>query len=73
MVMVLSSGCASSLVREHFGVGTLRSDEAFVAARVQGFRYVAAGPMVRSSYKAGEFYIKSLIDGDREKQRVVAV
>ncbi|RVW46351.1 Lipoyl synthase, mitochondrial [Vitis vinifera] len=31
----------------------------------QGFRYVASGPMVRSSYKAGEFYIKSMIDADR--------
>lgn len=26
-----------------------------------GFRYVAAGPFVRSSYKAGEFFTKSLI------------
>ncbi len=26
-----------------------------------GFRYVAAGPLVRSSYRAGEFYIESLI------------
>ncbi|KAK3008761.1 hypothetical protein RJ639_013621 [Escallonia herrerae] len=31
----------------------------------QGFRYVASGPMVRSSYKAGEFYIKSMIEADR--------
>ena len=28
-----------------------------------GFRYVAAGPLVRSSYRAGEFFIKSLIRG----------
>ncbi|MDE1859597.1 MAG: lipoyl synthase, partial [Candidatus Micrarchaeota archaeon] len=26
-----------------------------------GFRYVAAGPFVRSSYKAGEFFIKSVV------------
>jgi len=26
-----------------------------------GFKYVASGPMVRSSYKAGEFYIKNII------------
>jgi lipoate synthase len=31
----------------------------------QGFRYVESGPMVRSSYKAGEFYIKSMIESDR--------
>jgi lipoic acid synthetase len=24
-----------------------------------GFRYVASGPLVRSSYRAGEFFIKS--------------
>jgi lipoic acid synthetase len=26
-----------------------------------GFKYVAAGPFVRSSYKAGEFFIASII------------
>ncbi|MCS7198124.1 MAG: lipoyl synthase [Candidatus Bipolaricaulota bacterium] len=26
-----------------------------------GFRYVASGPLVRSSYRAGEFFIKSLL------------
>ena len=30
-----------------------------------GFRYVASGPMVRSSYKAGEFFLESMIHGDR--------
>ena len=30
-----------------------------------GFAYVASGPLVRSSYKAGEYYIKNII----EKQR----
>eukprot|EP00842_Homolaphlyctis_polyrhiza_P004779 jgi/Hompol1/5301/HPOL_004320-RA len=27
-----------------------------------GFKYVASGPLVRSSYKAGEFYIKNLLN-----------
>jgi lipoic acid synthetase len=27
-----------------------------------GFAYVASGPLVRSSYKAGEFFIKALLD-----------
>lgn len=35
-------------------------------AESHGFVYVAAGPMVRSSYRAGEFFIEGLI---REKQR----
>jgi lipoyl synthase len=30
-----------------------------------GFKYVAAGPLVRSSYKAGEFYIQHLIETER--------
>ncbi|WOG87648.1 hypothetical protein DCAR_0206878 [Daucus carota subsp. sativus] len=32
---------------------------------LSGFCYVASGPMVRSSYKAGEYYIKSMIEVDR--------
>lgn len=34
-----------------------------------GFRYVASGPMVRSSYKAGEFFLHSMIESDRAKAR----
>ena len=29
-----------------------------------GFRYVAAGPLVRSSYRAGEFFIRTVIESD---------
>jgi lipoic acid synthetase len=31
-----------------------------------GFKYVASGPMVRSSYKAGEFYIEHMIKKERQ-------
>lgn len=31
-----------------------------------GFAYVASGPLVRSSYKAGEYYIKNIIGKQRE-------
>jgi lipoic acid synthetase len=31
-----------------------------------GFRYVAAGPFVRSSYRAGEFFIRSMIKADAD-------
>ncbi|GFR46784.1 hypothetical protein Agub_g8415 [Astrephomene gubernaculifera] len=34
-----------------------------------GFRYVASGPMVRSSYKAGEFFLHSMIESDRAAMR----
>eukprot|EP00966_Prymnesium_polylepis_P252406 5835343-Prymnesium_polylepis.1 len=27
-----------------------------------GFAYVASGPMVRSSYKAGEFFMAAMVD-----------
>lgn len=36
------------------------------AGEDMGFRYVASGPLVRSSYKAGEFYIKNVIEERRE-------
>jgi lipoic acid synthetase len=32
-----------------------------------GFKYVASGPLVRSSYKAGEFYIRAVLQGERGK------
>ena len=39
--------------------------DAFAAyAREIGFVYAAAGPMVRSSYKAGEFYLEAHIRGE---------
>lgn len=34
-----------------------------------GFRYIASGPLVRSSYKAGEFFIESML---REKEKNAA-
>ena len=35
-------------------------------AESMGFKYVASGPLVRSSYKAGEFFLEKMI---RQKQR----
>jgi lipoic acid synthetase len=37
-----------------------------------GFRFVAAGPLVRSSYKAGEFFVKNWI-GDPAAEHSAAV
>jgi len=34
--------------------------------RELGFLYTASGPLVRSSYKAGEFFIKNIVEGRRE-------
>ncbi|KAL7555335.1 hypothetical protein ACA910_020175 [Epithemia clementina (nom. ined.)] len=33
-----------------------------------GFKYVASGPLVRSSYKAGEFYLQHMIQKERQQQ-----
>lgn len=30
-----------------------------------GFKYVASGPFVRSSYRAGEFFIKNIVNSAR--------
>lgn len=32
--------------------------------REKGFKYVASGPLVRSSYRAGEYYIRSVIEAE---------
>ena len=34
-------------------------------AKEMGFRYAAAGAMVRSSYKAGEYFMRNMIEKDR--------
>ncbi|KAF8413943.1 hypothetical protein HHK36_001939 [Tetracentron sinense] len=55
--------------KRHMPVSEYITPEAFEKYQTlgmdMGFRYVASGPMVRSSYKAGEFYIKSMIEADR--------
>mmetsp|Transcript_20187 Transcript_20187/g.34360 ORF Transcript_20187/g.34360 Transcript_20187/m.34360 type:complete len:386 (-) Transcript_20187:199-1356(-) len=41
-------------------------------ARALGFRYVASGPMVRSSYKAGEFFMNAMIEEDAAAETTAA-
>jgi len=38
-------------------------------AEDMGFLYVASGPLVRSSYRAGEFFIKGVIERNRNQKR----
>ncbi|CAO2842682.1 unnamed protein product [Amaranthus hypochondriacus] len=68
-VDVMTFGQYMRPTKRHMPVSEYITPEAFEKYRVlgmeMGFRYVASGPMVRSSYKAGEFYIKSMIDADR--------
>jgi len=42
------------------------------AAEGMGFVYVASGPKVRSSYRAGEFYLSNLLRGGTETGRAEA-
>lgn len=32
-----------------------------------GFAYVASGPLVRSSYRAGEFFIKNFVENKKKR------
>ena len=41
-------------------------------AEAMGFLYVASGPLVRSSYKAGEFFIKNVIEKRKEGRQTAA-
>ncbi|KAE8075880.1 hypothetical protein FH972_014563 [Carpinus fangiana] len=63
--------------KRHMPVAEYITPEAFDKYRTlgmeMGFRYVASGPMVRSSYKAGEFYIKSMIESDRSASSQLSV
>lgn len=38
-------------------------------AKEMGFLYVASGPLVRSSYRAGEYFMKGVIDSKREEAK----
>ncbi len=54
-------------VREY--VTPERFKELEIEARALGFLYVASGPLVRSSYKAGEYFATRLIKGRRAVAR----
>ena len=47
--------------------------EAFAAYEARGvalgFRYVASGPLVRSSYRAGELFMKGVIESRASQAR----
>lgn len=76
-VDVMTLGQYMRPTKRHMPVSEFVTPEAFEEYRKLGvelgFRYVASGPMVRSSYKAGEYFIKSMIDEDRERQRIAAI
>ncbi|CAI5502922.1 unnamed protein product, partial [Closterium sp. Naga37s-1] len=72
-VDVMTFGQYMRPTRRHMPVSHYVTPEAFdqwkKVGEEMGFRYVAAGPMVRSSYRAGEFYIKAMLEEDRKRQQ----
>ncbi len=70
-VDILTLGQYLQPTHKHLPVARFVSPEAFkewqrVAEEEYGFLYCASGPLVRSSYRAGEFFIQGII----EKQRI---
>ena len=57
--------------RRHISVVRYVPPEEFkewqIEAEGLGFKYVASGPMVRSSYKAGEFFLTGMIENANKK------
>ncbi|RKO95527.1 Lipoyl synthase, partial [Caulochytrium protostelioides] len=64
-VDVVTFGQYMQPTKKHLKVDAWVAPEKFKAlkdlADGMGFRYVASGPLVRSSYRAGEYYIKNMI------------
>ena len=54
---------------KHLAVSEFVRPEAFGALEQEGlalgFKFVAAGPLVRSSYKAGEFFVQGWVEAER--------
>jgi lipoic acid synthetase len=83
-VDVVTLGQYMRPTKKHMAVAEYVTPQAFAAyqeiAERMGFLYVASGPMVRSSYRAGEFYLTNVLrggakaaDADAQQQPAVAV
>mmetsp|Transcript_5341 Transcript_5341/g.11026 ORF Transcript_5341/g.11026 Transcript_5341/m.11026 type:complete len:381 (+) Transcript_5341:2-1144(+) len=76
-VDVVTFGQYLQPTRRHLPVKKYVTPEEFeewqVKAEAMGFKYVASGPLVRSSYKAGEFFLKNLLkEQERERENAMA-
>tara|TARA_B110001452_G_scaffold247814_1_gene234120 strand:+ start:2265 stop:3149 length:885 start_codon:yes stop_codon:yes gene_type:complete len=75
-VDVLTLGQYLRPTERHLAVVDYVTPEQFDWYREQGegmgFRYVASGPMVRSSYKAGELFMEAMMDDDEERAHLAA-
>lgn len=63
--------------RRHLKVETFVSPEVFQEwrriAEDAGFLYVASGPLVRSSYRAGEFFMKGIVEKRRQREEATGM
>ena len=71
-VDVVTFGQYMRPTKKHMPVAAYITPAAFdgyvAAAKALGFRYAAGGPMVRSSYRAGEFYLEAMLkEGKADK------
>ena len=76
-VDVVTLGQYMRPTKKHMAVSEFVTPQAFAAyqreADAMGFLYTAAGPMIRSSYKAGEFYLNNVLRGRDQEQPRAAV
>ena len=70
-VDVLTLGQYLQPTKKHLKVDDFIPPDQFKAweeiGLAMGFKYVASGPLVRSSYKAGEFYLQNLLEKKRRE------
>jgi lipoyl synthase len=75
-VDVVTFGQYLQPTRKHLAVKEYVTPEKFTEWQVEadsmGFKYVASGPLVRSSYKAGEFFLKNYLREQRGGATVAA-
>ncbi len=73
-VDILTLGQYLQPTAKHLPVERFITPEAFKAWEVEalemGFLYCASGPLVRSSYKAAEFFIQGIVEKSRKKSMV---
>lgn len=75
-VDVVTFGQYLQPTKKHLAVKEYVTPEKFeelqVKAEAMGFKYVASGPLVRSSYKAGEFFLENYLKEKHEREAAEA-
>lgn len=76
-VDVVTLGQYMRPTKKHMAVSEYITPAAFAAYQTQaeamGFLYVASGPMVRSSYRAGEYFLKNVLSKAPEQAAAAGV